>query len=57
MLSTLNMFNIFCCPGLSSSSMALMQVLGKCGRTVVAYLLHLLLLNVMCEIFNTAIFS
>ena len=57
MLSILNMFNVFCCPGLNSSSMALMQVLGKCGRTVVAYLLHLLLLNVMCEIFNTAIFS
>ena len=58
MLSMLNIFKIFCCLELNSSSMALMQVLSKCGWIVVAYLLQLLLLHVVLfEIFNTAIFS
>ena len=56
MLSMLNILNTFCCPGLDSSSMALMEVLSKYVRIGVAYLLYLLLLYVVgCEIFNTAI--
>ena len=58
MLSMLNIFKIFCCLELNSSSMALMRVLSKCGWIVVTYLLQLLLLHVVLfEIFNTAIFS
>ena len=58
MLPMLNIFNIFCGPGLNSSFMVSMQLLSKCGSIVVVYLLHLSLLHVLvCEIFNTAIFS
>ena len=55
MLSMLNIFNMFCCSGLNSSSMALMQMLSKCGHIVVVYLLHLSFrMQWYCETFNTA---